>query len=151
MKTEPDVFSYDDLKQAPKQTSAWDGVRNYQARNFMRDEFKRGDKVFIYHSSCDVPGIVGIAEVVKEAYPDPGAMDSKSKYFDKKAKKRGENPWVMVDVKAVAEFAELVTLQWIRANKKLADMLLIKKGQRLSIQPLTSVQWNIIAKQGGAI
>jgi predicted RNA-binding protein with PUA-like domain len=150
MKTEPKVFSYDDLQKAPKQTSPWDGVRNYQARNFMRDDFKSGDLVFVYHSSCDVPGVVGIAEVVREAYEDPSAMNSKSPYFDEKAKKRGDNPWVMVDVKAKTEFSKQVTLGWMRENKKLADMMLLKRGQRLSIQPLTKTQWDVIANEGSS-
>ena len=143
MKTEPDVFSFDDLLQAPRQTTCWEGVRNYQARNFMRDDFKVGDLALIYHSSTAEPGIAGIARVVRAAYPDPSALDPKSDYFDEASRKAGESRWVMVDVKAHAT-VNFLPLSCIRSEKKLATMLLLQKGQRLSIQPVTSAEWNVL-------
>jgi len=148
MKTEPDAFSFDDLLACPNKTSSWDGVRNYQARNFMRDDFKLGDEVFIYHSRIGEPAIVGVAKVVREAYPDPSALDKKSKYFDKKSEAMGESRWCMVDVQATSAFENPVTLQTCRATKKLADMPLIKPGQRLSIQPVRCSEWETIIELG---
>jgi len=136
MKTEPDVFSWDDLVKSPKQTAPWEGVRNYQARNFMRDEFAKGDQVLFYHSSCEVPAVVGLAEIVRTAYPDPTALDPKSEYFDEKSKKLGESRWLMVDVKAKAKFKKPATLAELRTAKALQGLLLLKPGQRLSIQPV---------------
>ena len=149
LKTEPSVFSYQDLQAAPNQTTGWDGVRNYQARNFMRDQFKLGDLVFIYHSACKEPAIIGIAEVVREAYDDVTALDRKSKYFDEKSKKDGKSRWVQIDVKAKQVFPEPVTLQQCREQAALKDMALLQKGQRLSIQPVTKGQWTKICKLGG--
>ncbi len=146
MKTEPSVFSFEDLWNAPSRTTGWDGVRNYQARNFMRDDFRLGDQVLIYHSSTDEPGIVGIAEVAREAYPDETALDRKSPYFDEKSKQQGESRWVKVDVKAKAKFRQTVTLKACREDKRLAAMLLLQKGQRLSIQPVTPEQWRVICE-----
>lgn len=146
MKTEPDVFSYADLVKAPKKTAPWEGVRNYQARNFMRDEFRLGDGVLIYHSSCEVPGIVGVATVVKEAYPDNSALDPKSPYFDESSKKAGESRWVMVDVQAKADFPKILSLSEIKETKALASMLVIKRGMRLSIQPVTPEEWSTIMR-----
>ena len=137
MKSEPDTYSWDDLENAHKQTGSWDGVRNYQARNFMRDEFKIGDQVFFYHSSCAEPAIMGLAEVVREAYPDPSAMDPASDYFDSKSAKKGANPWVMVDVKAKKRFKKPITLSEIRTIPELQDLALLRPGQRLSIQPVS--------------
>lgn len=148
MKTEPDVFSFEDLVRAPKKTASWEGVRNYQARNMMRDEFKRGDKVFIYHSNTDVPSIVGVAEVVKEGYPDHFALDPKHKYHDEKAAKKGESPWVMVDVKAEARFSTPVTRPMLQANAKFKDMMVLQKGSRLSIQPVKEAHFNLILEMG---
>jgi predicted RNA-binding protein with PUA-like domain len=136
MKSEPDVFGWDDLEKSPNQTGSWDGVRNYQARNFMRDDFKIGDQVFFYHSSCETPGIVGIAEVVKEAYPDPTALNPESEYFDDKSLKSGSSRWVMVDVKAKNKFKKILTLNEIRGEQRLRNLLLLRPGQRLSIQPV---------------
>ena len=110
MKTEPDTFSIDDLIAAPNSTEPWDGIRNYQARNFLRDEFSVGDLVFIYHSRVKSPGVVGIAEIVRSAYPDHTALDPESNYFDPKSLEKGESRWVMVDVKAVQKFDNVVTL-----------------------------------------
>jgi predicted RNA-binding protein with PUA-like domain len=143
MKTEPDVFSFEDLLRAPRQTTCWEGVRNYQARNFMRDDFKVGDLALIYHSSTAEPGIAGIAEVVRGAYPDPSALDPKSEYFDEASKKSGESRWVMVDVRARSAVSFL-SLSQIRSEKKLATMPLLQKGQRLSIQPVTPAEWKVL-------
>jgi predicted RNA-binding protein with PUA-like domain len=148
MKTEPDVFSFDDLIRCKNRTDSWDGIRNYQARNMMRDDFKRGDKVFIYHSRIPEPAIVGVAEVVKESHPDPSALDPKSKYFDDKSKSKGESRWCMVDVMAVERFRSDVTIQQCRETTGLEEMALIKKGQRLSIQPVSASEWKVIRKLG---
>ncbi|MCX6119570.1 MAG: EVE domain-containing protein [Proteobacteria bacterium] len=137
MKTEPDVFGWNDLETNPNQTASWDGVRNYQARNSMRDDFKLGDRVFVYHSSCETPGIAGLAEVVKEAYPDPTALDPKSEYYDPKSEKLGASRWVMVNVKSIAKAKSFLPLNQIRSHKKLQNMLLLRPGQRLSIQAVT--------------
>lgn len=134
-KSEPDTFSIDDLAKRPAQTESWDGVRNYQARNFMRDEIKLGDKVFFYHSSCKAPAIVGLAEVVKESHPDLTQFDEKSKYYDPKATK--DNPrWFLVDVKFVEKFANQLTLKMMKADARYSEMPLVKKGSRLSIMPI---------------
>lgn len=144
MKTEPDVFGFEDLVKKPRKTEHWEGVRNYTARNFMRDQFKLGQKVFIYHSRVEEPAIVGIAEVVKEAYPDPTALDKKSKYFDEKSLKVGESRWCMVDVKAVARFKTPITLKAMKEDKALKGMAVVMPGQRLSIQPVTPKEWKHI-------
>ncbi len=144
MKSEPDVFGIDDLAARPDQTEHWDGVRNYQARNFMR-EMKTGDRVFFYHSNAQPPGIVGIAEVAREAYPDFTAWDPESKYFDPKS--TADNPrWFMVDVRFVRKFEHIVTLDELRANPKLTDMPLVRRGNRLSVMPVTAGQWECILK-----
>lgn len=148
MKTEPNKFSFDDLVACPKKTDHWDGIRNYQARNMMRDKFKKGDKVFIYHSCVKPPVVVGVAEVVKEAYPDHTALDESSDYFDPKSLDKGESRWVMVDVKAKEKFKDPVSLDVIKGIKALDQMPLVQAGQRLSIQPVTQKQWNIICKMG---
>jgi predicted RNA-binding protein with PUA-like domain len=151
MKSEPDVFSFDDLVKAPQKTASWEGVRNYQARNFMRDVFKKGDKVLYYHSNTDEPGAVGVAEVVKEGYPDSFAMDPKHEYFDPDAKKKGVNPWFMVDVKATHKFQEPVTLERIRKEPRLKKMMVIKKGARLSVQPVTPEEFEVVLELGKPI
>ncbi|MCB9070618.1 MAG: EVE domain-containing protein [Calditrichae bacterium] len=144
MKTEPEAYSWDDLKNKPNSTDFWDGVRNYQARNFMRD-MKVGDKVFFYHSQINPPAIVGIATVVREAYPDPTQFDPESKYFDPKSKT--EDPrWSVVDIRSEAEFAEPVTLPELRDIPDLEEMVLLRKGSRLSVQPVTEKEWKIITK-----
>lgn len=143
MKSEPDAFGIDDLAQRPNQTEHWDGVRNYQARNMMRDEMKIGDQVFFYHSNCDVPGIVGIAEVVKESYPDFTAFDPDSKYFD--AKSNPDKPtWFMVDVKFVRKLKRTIALQELKDRPELADLALVRRGNRLSIMPVGAEQWAFI-------
>lgn len=148
MKTEPDTFSFEDLVRAPRHVTSWEGVRNYQARNLMRDEFKLGDLVFIYHSSCDEPGVIGTAEVVRESYPDMSALNLKSEYFDEKSARDGASRWMMVDVQAKTRFTAPVTLKAMRALPGLDAMLLLKKGSRLSVQPVTAKEWAIIVKAG---
>ena len=141
MKSEPDAFSIDDLKR--KGQEHWDGVRNYQARNFMRDGMRVGDKVFFYHSNCTEPGIVGIAEVATDAYPDPSQFDPKSKYFD--AASSRDNPrWMLVDVKFVKKLKRTITLKELQADAALADMALVRKGNRLSVMPIGVTEWRHI-------
>lgn len=146
MKSEPDVFSIEDLKSSPRKTSGWDGVRNYQARNFMKDSMKKGDPVLFYHSSCPVPGVAGLAVVSSQAaIPDPSSWDPESPYYDPKSSP--ENPrWWMVEVTWKESFPEVISLQWIREQKALAEMLLIKRGQRLSIQPVTRQEYDYIVE-----
>lgn len=143
MKTEPDVFSIDALQK--RKTSLWDGVRNYQARNFMMKEMKPGDAVLFYHSSCEPPGVAGIAKVAGPAEPDPSQFDKKSEYFDPKATK-AKPIWFCVPVAFVEKFPALVPLNELRENKELKDMLLLKKGQRLSIQPVTPKEFECVRK-----
>ncbi len=145
MKSEPDVFGIDHLAACPDQTEPWDGVRNYQARNMMRDGMKPGDQVFFYHSNCDDPGIVGIMEVVKESYPDHTAFDPEQKYFDPKSD--SENPrWFMVDVRYLRHLRRNIPLKELKqyADGPLAGMPLVRKGNRLSIMPVTAEQWGFI-------
>jgi len=145
-KTEPGCFSFDDLKQRPDMTEPWDGVRNFQARNFLRDSIKRGDRVLFYHSSIPEPAIVGIASVTREGYPDITALDPGSEHFDPKSSV--ENPiWYMVDVRYVKPLKRPVTLEQIKSNPLLTDMPLVKRS-RLSIQPVTPGQWDIILAMG---
>jgi predicted RNA-binding protein with PUA-like domain len=144
MKSEPDEVSFDDLLGAPRQTLAWFGVRNYQARNFMRDQMQPGDGVLFYHSSCAVPGVAGLAEVASGPYPDASQFDKKSPYFDPKA--TPEQPrWISVDVHAV-KAGRYLTLAEMRTMPALEDMVLLQKGSRLSISPVTSAQWKAICK-----
>ena len=147
MKSEPDVFSWDDLER--KRRASWDGVRNFQARNFMRDQFRLGDCVLFYHSSCAEPGIIGIAKVVREAYPDPTALDPKSDYYDPASAKAAASRWFMVDIEPVQRFKRLASLAEIRGNSGLQTMLLLRKGQRLSIQPVTEKEFKTIKKTWG--
>jgi predicted RNA-binding protein with PUA-like domain len=148
MKSEPSVFSFEDLVKAPARTTPWEGVRNYQARNLMRDEFRRGDRVLFYHSGVDEPAVVGIAEVVREGYPDPTALDSRSHYFDEAAKAKGESPWIMVDVKALERLREPVTRDRLKAEPSLKNMMVLRKGARLSVQPVTAAEFEIVRKLG---
>lgn len=149
MKTEPETFSFDDLVKAPKRTASWEGVRNYQARNFMRDTFKLDDEVLIYHSNIDEPGAFGIAVVAREGYTDPTALDPKSEYFDEKAKKKGESPWIMVDVKALARLERPVTRAQMKQTPALKAMMVLQRGARLSVQPVTSDEFKTICRLGG--
>ena len=144
MKSEPADVSVDDLAAMPKQTVAWYGVRNYQARNFMRDEMKAGDGVLFYHSSCPEPGIVGLAEVASNAYPDATQFDKKSKYFDAKST-REEPRWMNVDVKLVKK-TRLLSLDEMRATPSLATMRVLQRGNRLSITPVSAAEWHTISK-----
>lgn len=147
MKTEPNVFSIEDLKKSPKKTTCWEGVRNYQARNMLRDDIKKGDGVLFYHSRVEPMAVVGTATVVKEGYPDHHQFDPKSKYFDPKAKET-EPRWFMVDIKLDQIFDTPVTLKEMRDIKALSDMALLQKGQRLSIQPVRKKEWDLIVKKG---
>lgn len=141
MKSEPDVFSIDHLK--TKKKSGWDGVRNYQARNFMRDEMRKGDMVLFYHSSCEVPGVAGLARVCKESHPDPTQFESTSDYYDPKSTK--ENPrWFMVEVEFVEKFDRVVTLAELKSKKELETMPVVQKGSRLSINPVTEKEYKLI-------
>ncbi|MEZ5511263.1 MAG: EVE domain-containing protein [Gammaproteobacteria bacterium] len=142
-KSEPDTFSIDDLKSRGAKGEPWDGVRNYQARNMLRDEVKKGDLVFFYHSNTDVPGIVGIAEVIKPAFPDPSQFNPESDYFDPKA--TPENPrWFCPQVKFHSKFKGTISLDQLKQIPALADMALVRKGNRLSIMPVTADQWQFI-------
>ncbi|NBY20797.1 EVE domain-containing protein [bacterium] len=148
MKTEPDVFSFEDLVNAPNRTTHWEGVRNYQARNFMRDSFKKGDQVLIYHSNVDEPAMFGVATVVREGYPDHFALDPKSKYFDSDAKKKGESPWIMVDVQATHRFKTPVTRNQLKNIAKAKTMMVLQRGARLSVQPVSEEHFNLILELG---
>ena len=145
MKSEPSTFGIDDLIAMPKKTEHWDGVRNYQARNMMRDQMKKGDHVFFYHSNCDVPGIVGIMEVVKESYPDHTAFDPESKYFDPKSD-HDKPRWFMVDIKFKQKFDKVISLQALKQNPALPEMLILRKGNRLSITPVSKRDWDNVLK-----
>lgn len=139
-KTEPDAFSIDDLANMPEQTEHWDGIRNYQARNYLRDQIKLGDQVFIYHSSCKDVGIVGLAEVVREGYVDHTQFNPESKYHDPKSDP--EDPrWYMVDIKLQQKFADLLSLKEIKAMPDIQGIGLVKKGHRLSIMPVPENEW----------
>lgn len=147
MKSEPDVFSFQDLKSRPKQTEPWNGVRNYQARNFMRDDMRLGDLILFYHSSCAIPGVAGIASVASAPYPDSTQFDKKSEYFDEKATK--ENPrWFLVDVKFHEDLKTFVSLEELKKHKELINMRLMQKGNRLSILPVTKEEFKFITKLG---
>jgi predicted RNA-binding protein with PUA-like domain len=145
MKSEPDEFSIDDLVAAPKQTTPWFGVRNYTARNFMRDEMRVGDGVLFYHSSCPEPGIAGLAKVASTAYPDDSQFDKKSPYYDAKVK-REEPRWMLVDVKLDRK-TRLMPLSEMREHSQLAKMLTLRRGNRLSITPVTEAEWKFIVKR----
>lgn len=145
MKSEPDTFGIDDLAARPGQTEPWDGVRNYQARNMMRDEMRVGDSVFFYHSNCDQPGIVGVAEVASEAYPDHTAFDAEAKYYDPKSDP--QNPrWFLVDLRYVRHLRRNITLAELKiyADTALEGLPLVRRGNRLSIMPVTPSQWEFI-------
>ncbi|TMP29955.1 EVE domain-containing protein [Pseudoalteromonas rubra] len=148
-KTEPDAFSIDDLHQAPEQSTFWEGIRNYQARNFLRDDVQVGDQVFIYHSSCKVPAVVGIATVTKGAEVDPHQFDLSSDYYD--AKSSQDNPrWVGVTLRFAQHLAHPVTLKAIKADPAITELAL-KKAGRLSIMPVTETEWTHICRLGGAV
>lgn len=147
MKSEPDAFSFEDLKSRPKQTEPWDGVRNYQARNFMRDAMKVGDLVLFYHSNIKPPGIVGIAQVASQPYPDPTAFDSQSKYYDPKSDPKKPR-WILVDVAFKADLKRLVSLDEMKTMPELSEMRVLQRGNRLSITPVTRKEFQAIKKAG---
>ncbi|MBF0566083.1 MAG: EVE domain-containing protein [Nitrospirae bacterium] len=147
MKSEPTVFSFDDLKGRPGSTDSWEGVRNYQARNYMRDEMKAGDLVLFYHSNCEVPGVAGIAEVVRTAYPDHTSWNPVSMYYDPKS--TPQNPrWFMVDVRWKEAFNRYVTLTDMRSRPELMKMKVLQKGQRLSVQPVSEEEFDTVCRMG---
>ena len=146
MKSEPSAFSIDDLRQSPRQTTCWDGVRNYQARNFMRS-MAVGDHVLFYHSNADPPAVVGIAEVVKTAYPDSTQFDKKDTHYDPESDP-SQPRWDMVNIKYVRTFPRPLTLEELRKESKLKGMVLLKKGSRLSVQPVTPQEWAHIVRLG---
>ena len=143
MKTEPEEFGIDDLAKRPRKTEPWDGVRNYQARNMMRDEMKKGDRVFIYHSNCDEPGIVGTARVAREGYPDPTAFDPEDRHYDPKSDPA--NPrWYLVDVKFERKLRRTISLGELKAQPPLEGMPLVRRGNRLSVMPVSEAQWEYV-------
>ncbi len=143
MKSEPDTFSIDDLYNRPERTEPWDGVRNYQARNMMRDSMKLGDWVFFYHSNCSEPGIVGIMEVIKEGYPDITAFDPDDKHFDPKSD-LNQPRWYRVDVRYIRHLSRTISLKELKDKTELADLALVKRGNRLSIMHISQWQWYFI-------
>jgi len=147
MKSEPETFSIEDLARAPKKTTGWDGVRNYQARNLLRDEIQVGDGVLFYHSSADPPGVAGTAEVARAGYPDPTQFDPKSNHHDPDANPK-EPRWFMVDIKHTQTFPTFVPLPALREMPALRDMVLLRKGSRLSVQPVTPDEWKAIVAVG---
>jgi predicted RNA-binding protein with PUA-like domain len=148
MKSEPDCFSIDDLAKRPKQTEGWDGVRNYQVRNMFRDQMKPGDQAFFYHSSCEVPGIVGVMRIASAAYPDPTQFDPKADHYDPKSTR--ENPrWLQVDVRFERKLKKPVTLAMLRAHEKqLKGLLALQPGTRLSVTPVREDHWSYILGLG---
>jgi predicted RNA-binding protein with PUA-like domain len=141
MKSEPETFGIDDLARAPRKRTGWDGVRNFQVRNMLRDEMKKGDLALFWHSSCDVPGAYGIVRIVREGYPDPSALDPKHRYHDPDSDP-AEPRWYAVDVELVRRFEKPITLATLKAHAgKLGDMLVLRRGNRLSITPVTAEQW----------
>jgi predicted RNA-binding protein with PUA-like domain len=148
LKSEPDVFSFSHLKSRPKQTEPWNGVRNYQARNFMRDDMKVGDLALFYHSSCAEPGVAGVVKITKAAYPDPTQFDTKGEYYDAGSKPEAPR-WLMVDVSFHADVKDFVHLAQLRDDPSLADMLILRKGNRLSITPVEAVHFKSICRMAG--
>jgi len=143
MKSEPDVFGIQHLMRCPNKTDSWDGVRNYQARNMMRDDMQKGDLAFFYHSNCKEPGIAGIMKIVRAGYPDHTALDPAQKYYDPKS--NPDKPrWYMVDVRFVRELKRVITLSELKDRKELADLPLVRRGNRLSVMPVSEAQWNFI-------
>ncbi len=146
-KTEPEAFSFDDLLAAPGRTAGWDGVRNYQARNFLRDEVRAGDGVLVYHSNAEPTGVAGVAEVARAAYPDATAFDPAHDGYDPRS--RPEAPvWVQVDVRAVERFPRVVALAELRAAPALAEMVVLRRGNRLSVTPVTAAEWRAVCRVG---
>lgn len=148
MKTEPTTYSIDDLESEKNRTTSWEGVRNYQARNLLRDEIKKGDRVLFYHSACKEPAVVGIAVVARAGYPDSFAFDPSSKYHDEKSDP-DDPTWYMVDIKLDKKFPQPVTLAELRKKPGLKDMVLLQKGSRLSVQPVKKAEFDTILKMAG--
>jgi predicted RNA-binding protein with PUA-like domain len=147
MKSEPDTFGIDDLASKPRKSAPWDGVRNYQARNMLRDDMKKGDQAFFYHSSCEIPGIAGVVGIVNDGYPDPTAFKRGHHHYD--AASDPKNPrWFMVDVRLERIFARVITLDELRAyaGGPLKEMILLRKGNRLSVMPVTKSEWQFILR-----
>jgi predicted RNA-binding protein with PUA-like domain len=145
MKSEPDVFGIDDLKMARDKTEPWDGIRNYQARNMLRDEMRKGDLAFFYHSNCRQPGIAGIMNIVRSGYPDSTAFDHREKYFDPESDP--DNPrWYVVDVHFVRKLKRIITLSELKGLPELADLPLLRRGNRLSVMPVSKTQWDFILR-----
>lgn len=143
MKSEPTVFSIDDLRRSPNQTSCWDGVRNYQARNYLRDEITVGDGILFYHSSTEPIGVTGEAVVVREGYPDPTAFDAADVHYDPQSNPKHPR-WYMVDVKFVRACKTIITPKRLRGISRLKKMVLLRRGSRLSVQPVTAEEWRVI-------
>jgi len=145
MKTEPTSFGVEDLAAAPRRTTGWDGVRNYQARNMLRDQMRRGDQAFLYYSSCEVPGVVAIMQIVKQGYPDPSAFDRKDHHYDAGSDPRDPR-WFQVDVQLKRRLAHIITLAQLRAHarRELKGMALLRPGNRLSVMPVTAAHWKFI-------
>ena len=148
VKSEPDCFSFDDLWKAARRRTGWDGVRNYQARNFMRDAMRIGDGVLYYHSGAEPPGIAGIARVASAAYPDPTQFDPAAEHFDPKSK-RDAPLWFQVDIEAVRKLPQFIALADLKRVPALADMAVLQRGQRLSVMPVTAEEWGIVLALGG--
>jgi predicted RNA-binding protein with PUA-like domain len=148
LKSEPGVFSFEDLARSPRRTTTWEGVRNYQARNLLRDEVKRGDGVLFYHSSTQPPAVVGTATVVREAHPDPFQFDRDSPYFDPKSDP-ADPRWLAIEIQYDRPLPRPVTLPQLREIPALADMALLRKGNRLSVQPVSAAEWKTILRLGG--
>ena len=146
MKTEPTTFSFDDLLHAPRKTTGWDGVRNYQARNFLR-EMAKGDAVLVYHSNADPKAVVGVAEVAREAYPDPTQFDARDDHHDPDSS-RDDPRWFQVDVRAVEKLAKPVTLEQMKAARELSGMPLLQRGNRLSVLPVSEAEFRAVVKMG---
>lgn len=143
IKSEPSAFSVEDLAASPGKTTAWDGVRNYQARNMLRDDFRAGDLAFFYHSSCDVPGVVGVVEVVRGGYADPSQFDPGSKYFDPGSDRLAPR-WFCVDVRLKRKFGRVIGLEEMRKHKPLRNLTLLQRGNRLSVLPVAKPEWDFI-------
>ncbi len=148
VKCEPHECSFDELKTREKRSGFWRGVRNYQARNLIRDEMSKGDLAFFYHSNCDEPGIAGVVQISAAGYPDPSQFDKSDRYYDEKSKPE-EPRWYSFDVKWKKKLKDFVSLADLKANPRLADMKVVQKGQRLSIQPVTAAEWKLVCKMGG--
>jgi len=150
VKSEPSAFSWQDLWNSPARRTFWDGIRNYQVRNFIRDDIKKGDSLLFYHSGTQPPGVVGVAQVVKESYPDPTQFDPRSSHYDPKSD-QNDPRWLMFDIKAKCVLPEFVPLPAIKANAKLSKMLVAQRGQRLSVQPVMLPEWDEILRMGGLV